>query len=250
MAYPAVVSLNNTIRRLLNSSIVYSTEKLLQSAHMEVKSLLQALKRLDTSSRRSNRLNELDEQIREAAQKLESSLEFHDSDLEIEQVMEEINSFSEKAKRLEEEFIEELGRARSTEEGDTVVAPSSRDFGVEMVGFTDEISGMKKKLLGVVRPDDYGVFWIVGRAGTGRTVAARIILEDLCVGRERCVDCGAWVTIGPTYQWKQIILAILRQLGHPAAGDSPSDQIKVPLLMFSNFHAVLSFFASMQLSTC
>lgn len=180
--------------------------------------LQQVLKRLDESSRRSKRLNKLDEEIREATQKLEDSLEFHHSDLETEEVKREIDSFSGKVKKMEEEFIEELERQQlPKEEGeediDTAVVSSNRDFGVEMVGFSDEVSGIKKKLLGVMRPDDYGVFWIIGRAGSGRTVAARIILQDLCVGEEKCVDCGAWVTVGPKYQWKQILAAILRQLG-------------------------------------
>ncbi|KAG6416493.1 hypothetical protein SASPL_123923 [Salvia splendens] len=60
-----------------------------------------------------------------------------------------------------------------------------------MVGISDEISGIKKKLVGGVRPCDYGIFWIVGRAGSGRTVTARIILEELLVGKDKCVDCGA-----------------------------------------------------------
>ncbi|XP_042067917.1 putative late blight resistance protein homolog R1A-10 [Salvia splendens] len=214
MAYAAVVSLKHTIHRLLNSSIASAT---LQSAHVEVKSLQQVLRKLDDSIWRSKRLNELDEEIREAAQKLEDSLEYYEKDLEMEEMEEvrlEIVSFSENVKRMKEEFIKKLD---TPEEDDSTSDFSSiRDFGVEMVGISDEISGIKKKLVGGVRPCDYGIFWIVGRAGSGRTVTARIILEELCVGKDKCVDCGAWVTIGPKYQWKDIILAILRQLGYPS----------------------------------
>lgn len=82
-----------------------------------------------------------------------------------------------------------------------------------MTGLTKEVNDIKKKLLGATRPDDFGVFSIVGRAGSGRTVAARIVFEELCIGQEKCLDCGAWVNVGPEYEWKQILVTILRQVG-------------------------------------
>lgn len=79
MAYAAVVSLKNTIHRLLDSTIGTSSKELVESASEEVKSIQQNLKRLDDSSRRSKRLNKLDGEIREAVNELEDSLESHES---------------------------------------------------------------------------------------------------------------------------------------------------------------------------
>ncbi|KAH6803276.1 hypothetical protein C2S51_034722 [Perilla frutescens var. frutescens] len=229
MAYAAVVSLKHTLHRLLNSSIGSSSQEILEFACLEVKSLQQVLKRLDNSSSRSKRLNALDGKIAEAAHKLEDSLEFHEStlflpapeidrDLDLEEgIRQEIKSFVEMVKKMEEEFVNELERQWTPEEGeDTVITSSSKNFSVDLVGLSDEVSGLKKKLLGVTRPDDFGVFWIIGRAGSGRTIVANIIFEEVCINQEKSMECGAWVTVGSKYDWKEILVAILRQVDDPA----------------------------------
>lgn len=253
MAYAAVVSLKHTIHGLLSSSLGSSARELLESACVEVKSLQQVLKRLDDSSRRNRRLDKLDGEIREAVHKLEASLEFHHSsmllpeeingDLELEEVRQEVFSFIEKVKEMGEEYVQELDRKGMPGEEDdfyhdAVLVPSSRDFGVEMVGSLHEISTIKKKLLGVLRPDDFGVFSIVGRAGSGRTVAGRIIFEDLCIRQDKSMDCGAWVNVGSKHEWTELLVIILRQLCDPACSHRgllstpPSEEIKVLYYFF------------------
>lgn len=263
MAYAAVVSLKHTIHGLLSSSIGSSARELLESACVEVKLLQQVLKKLDDSiRRRSKRLDELDGEIREAVNKLEDSLEFHgfvlvgiDGDLELEQVREEVISFVEKVKKMEDEYIQELDRKQPDEEDDyyhdAECVSSSRDFGVEMVGFLHHFSVIKKKLLEIMRPDDFGVFSIVGRAGSGRTVAARIIFEELCISQEKSLDCGAWVNVGSKYEWKKLLVAILRQLSDPAYSHGrlfstqPSEEIKVPYIAIAFIRACFLFIAFM-----
>lgn len=229
MAYAAVVSLKHTIHRLLNSSIDSSSKEILEFTYVEVQSLLRVLKRQDdNSSNRNKRLNALDGEIREAVYKLEDLLELIEFnqflpeselqlDLELEEVRQEINSFVEMVKKMEEELVKELDTpCLPYDDRDTTVASLSRDFGVEMVGFSDDLNGIKKKLLKVTRPDDFCIFGIVGRVGSGRTMVAKIIFEESYVAQEQCFDCGAWVTVGELYEWKEILVAILCQVDHPA----------------------------------
>ncbi|PIN27060.1 hypothetical protein CDL12_00158 [Handroanthus impetiginosus] len=84
--YAALVSLKLTIKRLLESpkvSFLSPCPKILEFAYKEVSSLQQVLQRLEQKLLKNStreEVNALTEQIRDAACKLEDSLEFHVSD--------------------------------------------------------------------------------------------------------------------------------------------------------------------------
>ncbi|KAI3464106.1 hypothetical protein Pfo_020769 [Paulownia fortunei] len=236
MAYAAVISLKHTIESLLNSChisiVLNSSPEILEFAYKEVQSLQQVLKRLDSSSSsRSERVNALDGQIREAACELEDVLESHVSNqflsqseeslgydegcslIDLEEVRQEIKFFSETVKKIEEEYIEELSNPLPEEEDDAV--PSRIDFGQnksKMVGLSDEFPDIRTQLLfsGSLLIPRTTVVSLVGMAGIGKTTLAKEIFEDPLILSH--FHCRAWVTVGPKYQLEEILQDILAQV--------------------------------------
>ncbi|KAG6408879.1 hypothetical protein SASPL_131905 [Salvia splendens] len=124
--------------------------------------------------------------------------------------------------KKKEEFVNELENSvpdEEEEEEDANAATSHRDFGVKMVGLSKEFNHIKSKLVKGVRPDEFGVFSFVGMAGSGRSMIAKTIFEHIYNGREQSLDCGARVTIGPRYQRRETLLAILDQVMGPSSSE-------------------------------
>lgn len=118
MAYAAVISLKQTIHRLLHSShtpIPSSSREILEHAYKHITSLQQFLKEFYDSS--SKRWNAFDLQIRDAVQKVEDAVEFNVSNqlflslphegLDFEEVEQEINSFVETMTKMKDEYTQE-----------------------------------------------------------------------------------------------------------------------------------------------
>ncbi|KAG6421571.1 hypothetical protein SASPL_118128 [Salvia splendens] len=196
MAYPAVVSLKQTIHHLLISphiSILSPTRQTLQDAHKHLTSIQQSLTRsidINCGSEKRNKLNTLDSQIREAAHQLQDSLESHTSNLFLSiqhhissplkiDLHHEITSFTETAKELEKNYIEELEIPNSEEENSAEIVTNSA---VKMVGMSDAIADMKEHLLRITRPDYFGVYVFFGGAGNGRSIVARGVYDAVCRG--------------------------------------------------------------------
>ncbi|XP_042064217.1 uncharacterized protein LOC121807947 isoform X2 [Salvia splendens] len=252
MAYPAVVSLKQTIHHLLISphiSILSPTRQTLQDAHKHLTSIQQSLTRsidINCGSEKRNKLNTLDSQIREAAHQLQDSLESHTSNLFLSiqhhissplkiDLHHEITSFTETAKELEKNYIEELEIPNSEEENSAEIVTNSA---VKMVGMSDAIADMKEHLLRITRPDYFGVYVFFGGAGNGRSIVARGVYDAVCRGgdthplKQMFLDviarirgrrsiywhydkntmCGARVKIGATYQLKQVLVNIIAQI--------------------------------------
>ncbi|PIM98344.1 Apoptotic ATPase [Handroanthus impetiginosus] len=241
MAYFAgVISLQQTIERLLNSShisILPSDREILESTKEMGFSLQRVLRRWDNSRNNimSERVNSLHEQIRDVAYKLQDALDSHvsnqflsgserlaDEDFNLltfslnsdEVLKQEINNFTDMVKKVEDENDKqdmELSNSLPEEEEDD--ADSSRiDFGgVEsnMVGLSHEFIHVKKALLGYSLSN---VFSISGMAGIGKTTLAKKLYQD----PEICnyFKCRLWVTIGQKYQFRKMMLGLLAQLDH------------------------------------
>ncbi|XP_042012362.1 putative disease resistance RPP13-like protein 3 [Salvia splendens] len=77
-----------------------------------------------------------------------------------------------------------------------------------MVGLSDHYSDLKDHVMRVIRPDDFGFFSFFGKPGTGRSLLARGVYDDI----QGSFDCSAWVRIGSTYQLKQLLLNIISQI--------------------------------------
>ncbi|KAK6153294.1 hypothetical protein DH2020_012933 [Rehmannia glutinosa] len=274
MAYAAVVSLRQTIHRLLNISnvsILPCSLEILNFAYKEVRSILRLFKELDERSglvdknrlddepqmrrlrnydifrdkRRSRRrgfrgygqrMKSLAGKVRDAAFKLEDALETHfvnliherrhpstliSVDLE-ELIKQDINSFTKTLKELEG-YMKELcnpilpHEEEDDDDDDDVVVSSRIDFGgkkSKMVGFSDEFRQIKDLLHG----DDDSVNFVslVGMAGLGKTTLVEELFEDSSI--LEWFDHRVWVTVGPKYQFKDIVQSILSQV-NPNIGE-------------------------------
>lgn len=217
MAYAAVISLKQTLHRLLHSSHISSTPKFLQQAHEQTISLQQLLKRLDSCGTKI--LNAVDDCIIEETHKLEDLLEFHESNHflakseefasceESEEIAQGIQSFCDIVGKISEDCVAEIGHPSSEEDDHDDQAVPSDSF---------DYTYVKYHLTQRMRPNDFGVFQIHGLPGCGATIAAAAIFEDL----KHCFDCRARVRVGPTFKRGEILLTLLAQIS-----DHPKEQL-------------------------
>ncbi|KAL1554785.1 disease resistance protein RPP13-like [Salvia divinorum] len=230
MAYAAVTSLKQTIKGLLcssNISIDSSSREILDIAHNHLTSLQETLKKLDERLS-SNGLKALEEEIRDATHNLEDSLESHAShqflsdleeeeaaisfplELDLKELSHEFNSFTEAAKKMKEDYYQHLDNPSSDEDDDA--SQQAIDCNVNMVGLSDHYSDLKDYVMRVIRPDDFGFFSFFGKPGTGRSLLARGVYDNI----QGSFDCSAWVRIGSAYQLKQLLLNIISQINQDA----------------------------------
>ncbi|KAK6141371.1 hypothetical protein DH2020_024888 [Rehmannia glutinosa] len=190
-----------------------------------------AIERLDInrSNNSSEKLNALDAQIRDEAWKLEDLLEshvsnqflsqseslggeFHESSffLDLHEINEDIDSFTESMKKFKEEYIKELSNLLPGK--DDHVVSSRTDHIVEnrskMVGLSDQVRIIEGMLTSLSRRF-FVVYSLVGMAGIGKTTLAKEVYEDPSVLIH--FECRAWVTVGPKYQLKEILQCIIAQ---------------------------------------
>ncbi|XP_057808158.1 putative late blight resistance protein homolog R1A-10 [Salvia miltiorrhiza] len=210
MAYAALLPLKQSLHALLSSGAIspFQTVQLLETAHDAVRSLQRVLEKSDDTAG-SKRLDALEGRIRDEAHKFDDVLEFSDTILSSHGSIEEIESFIATVKKLEGEYVKELDTPSLSEEA----AASTTDFSAKMVGLSHEFAEIKAEVLSRMRPDDFGVFSIVGAGGgTGRTGVAKQVFDDLCVANEEAFDCGGWARVGPNYGCKDILLSIVAQV--------------------------------------
>ncbi|XP_057767416.1 putative late blight resistance protein homolog R1B-16 [Salvia miltiorrhiza] len=234
MAYAAVISLKQTIHRLLNSShtpIASSSREILEFAYKQMTSLQEFLKEFYHTN--SNRWNALDVKIRDAVHKAEDALESSvshqyslslpdDGALDLEEAARrEVHSLLETITKMKDDYIAELQNPKhdDEDEDDGAAVSSNNDFGAEMVGLSEELAEIKEHLLKTLRPYDFGVFSYVGKIGSLRSIAAKALFDETFVAKEEPFDCGAWVTIGRNPQFTEILASILAQVDDRARND-------------------------------
>lgn len=259
MAYAAVISLTNTIDSLRNCSRIsfdagpYS--EIVEPAHEELKSLQQVLKRLDCSSKSRSRkkVSALDAKIREIVSQFEDKLESHISNHFLSQSEESISGddshslvvsvdlkslrqdaryFVEMAKRMEEEYINQLINIPEEEDDDEVVS-SKNGFGgnksdSKMVGFCDLFNLIKD---GITGDEQFRILALVGMAGIGKTTLVSEIFEDKIVLSH--FDYRAWVKVGRNFRLNEIARDILAQMEHPVTDEELAE--KGIAFYFKNF---------------
>ncbi|KAL7115002.1 hypothetical protein ACP275_04G156400 [Erythranthe tilingii] len=223
MAYAAVISLKSVIERLLKSSkisFVPPSKKIIKSAYKQVQSLQQVLKRFDDNiSSSSERVDALDEEIRESVRKLEDVIESHVSNqflsqseqchpllllsLDMAELKQEIDSFNEEIKKMEDEYVN-----LPCQEYDAVSSTiGCRGKKSKMVGLSDQFQEIQTRLLDPTEPCYHT---LVGMAGIGKTTLATQLFEDPLIVSH--FDCRAFVTVGQKYRLKDILIGILAQV--------------------------------------
>ncbi|KAL2253924.1 putative late blight resistance protein homolog R1A-10 [Sesamum indicum] len=227
MAYAAVISLKQTIERLLNSSpipVPSPCPETIKSAYEEVESiryfLASSFSHLGNSN--SESANALERQIREAACRLEDALESHVSDQFLSQietldvdvmgkkVKDEIDFFTESVRRIGKEYSShQVSKSLLPEEDDSSRIDGFDGMESKMVGLEDEISEMKNLLIQQL-PSERKVVVLAGMPGIGKTALARQVYEDPSISS--IFECRLWVRIGVQYQLKGLMLDILSKL--------------------------------------
>ncbi|KAI3450208.1 hypothetical protein Pfo_006873 [Paulownia fortunei] len=230
MAYAAVVSLKQTIERLrlLNPS---QSRILLPDfprgfINEQLRYLQSFLEKI-SSLQSSNRVDALERQIKDAAQKFEDLMESHISDRflsesersgddsltsvfsqELLKVQQEISSLAQKLKTKEEYNTEDQQPSNSFS-ADAVSSRIDSGGKNKMVGLHDELMRLKV-WLGSPLPE-LEVMSIVGMAGIGKTTLAKQIYYDSNV--LSTFSHHFFVIIGPKYQLKELLLLVLDQIG-------------------------------------
>ncbi|KAK6152278.1 hypothetical protein DH2020_014913 [Rehmannia glutinosa] len=224
VSYAAVVSLKQTIERLLNfchiSINVSQSREIIELAYNKVKSLQEVAIKLDGSS--NAMVNAFDGQIREAARELEDALESHVSNHSLSQskkeslgderfseevIKQEINTFIQRVKKLKKVFHEEIVNWLTIKDDDSKI-----DFGgkkQKLVGLSDNLDKMMR-LLSKRWSHESRTFVICGMAGIGKTTLAKEIFEDQSIRSQ--FDCRVWVTLGPTCSLQETIRRILTRI--------------------------------------
>ncbi|KAI3454406.1 hypothetical protein Pfo_011069 [Paulownia fortunei] len=229
MAYAAVVSLKQTINRLLNPSQI--SRILLPNSDMEFiyeeVCCLQSFLETISSSQSSERVDALERQIKDAAHKFEDLIESHVSDRflsesessrdesltlafsqELLKVRQEISSFT-KTLKTEEEYNTEDQQPSNSIAADAVSSRIDSGRKNKMVGLDDELLQLQNWV-------SYGspeleIMSIVGMAGIGKTTLTKNIYCDPYFFGSFCPRF--FVTIGPKYQLKEFLLLALDRFG-------------------------------------
>ncbi|KAL8530007.1 hypothetical protein ACS0TY_007181 [Phlomoides rotata] len=240
MAYAAVVSLMNTIQRLLNSphiSFDFPNREMLESVYEEAQSLQQVLEMSDNKRNGRERMKAWKERMREKVFKLEDVLESHVSQhflsppenhtdyegcslilfqLNLLALRQDMHCFTDTANKMKEEYY--LNEEEEEDDGGGAIDSLSMDTGenkTEMVGLTAFFDNLVKK---VVKCHKFPALLITGMAGIGKTRLAKKILEDSLILRN--FESFAFVRMGLEYRLNEVLRAILAQVS-PESGTMP-----------------------------
>ncbi|EYU17740.1 hypothetical protein MIMGU_mgv1a018663mg [Erythranthe guttata] len=237
MAYAAVISLKQTIDRLVNPShtsmVQYSSPEIMKILYEEVRSLQEVLEGLDKSigSICMERMNTLDGQIRETIWKLEDVIETqvsnqflsqneerssHDAadpfliSIDLEELKQDFDSLIETVKKMKEDYIQELRNPLPQQVKD---AQSRHD---------NYLGCNKSKMVGVSRLFSEIQAQLIEGTPSKKTTLAKALFEDSTIVDH--FECRVWVTVGPTYRDKEILRSILDQ-GNPGTDTMPDDEL-------------------------
>ncbi|KAL8057267.1 hypothetical protein ABFX02_04G173400 [Erythranthe guttata] len=226
MAYAAVISLEETIDGLLNSSHISfapPARKTIRFAYKQVQSLEEILKKLDKINSSSRRARDFDGEINDAVCKLEDSLESHVSNLfvsrsesqllDLQELKQDLDSFTLKVKNIKDAYSKE----------ETLPEEEEDDYYYDDVSSRIEFAGNKCKVVGFYDQFIYFVYLLlrgmsceleivslVGMAGIGKSTLANEIFQDLLISNH--FECRAWVRVGPKFNLRNIMQSVLAQV--------------------------------------
>ncbi|KAL7115298.1 hypothetical protein ACP275_04G175800 [Erythranthe tilingii] len=244
MAYAAVISLKQTIERCRLGT---SCAQILEYLYDEVSALQEVLKEFDSSSRAISRekVNDLDGQIRGAVWELEDVIESHclnqflsllfDEEISpgeeddppflfLEELKQDIDSFIRTVNNLKKAYVHELQNPSHEEEEEEEEEDEKDEFvhsrigESKMVGLSDQFNKVKNwltnKLPGGRKPRHLKrTLALFGMAGIGKTALALKLFQDPSISSR--FDRRLFVTVGPKYQYKRVLIDILKQVKNP-----------------------------------
>ncbi|KAK6153263.1 hypothetical protein DH2020_012902 [Rehmannia glutinosa] len=193
------------------------------------KALEAILRRLDRNSG-SERVHVLDGQIREAICEIEDILEFHESNqflsqsenhpsssfnMDMQEIKQDIDSFTQLVKRLKDEYINELCNSSSLPGVDDTIVSGIYFVGnkSKMVGLSHQFSEIKNYLL-THWNNRMNIAQLVGMAGIGKTTLAKELFEDKSI--LEWFELRAWVRVGLEYKLEKILQCIMAQVNPDA----------------------------------
>ncbi|KAL0300073.1 UNVERIFIED_CONTAM: Disease resistance protein RPP13 [Sesamum calycinum] len=200
--------------------------EIIRLAYKEVESLHQLFSLEDGNNIRVTAT--LEREIREAAWRLEDVLESlqvsnqhflpqsqHLHGAEMSCLEEEINLFTQRGRKIEEQLNN--ASARPEEDENAAVSSGIVQFCEEktkMVGLDDELRNVKKAIIhhkGSSEDSKRKVVSIVGMAGIGKTALARKVYDDIFIST--AFDFKYWLTVGPEFSTKEITRGVLNAMG-------------------------------------
>ncbi|EYU24323.1 hypothetical protein MIMGU_mgv1a020732mg [Erythranthe guttata] len=249
-AYAALLSLKQTIDGLSKSThisiIQNSSVQIIQHLYEEVRSLRDVLSKLDAVSIKSisERVNAVDEEIRDAVSKFEDAVDFHVSDqlltqlsddqerrnngeddhgincrrhpplslsVDLQELNHDVHSFAQTLNKLKQDYVEALSCTPEEEEEVDFVAPSRFNGrfnqSKKMVGLSDQFTEIRDHLT-TNNINLRLTLW--GMAGIGKTTLAEKLFQDPLLSSR--YDIRAFVTLGPKCRLEDIYLDILKQV--------------------------------------
>ncbi|GFQ06974.1 putative late blight resistance protein homolog r1b-17 [Phtheirospermum japonicum] len=220
MDYVALISLKQTIERLLNSSYISITSpsiKILDSAYKEVNSLQENLKKLDRNSSSRETISALDGKLSQAVSNFEDVLETHVSNqflkdenhptsfsVDLQGLKTDIDFFRRAARTMKKAYVDGLRSSESEEDNDIYVRS---DQG--MIGLSDEFRVTIDRLRHWWEPEIQAVS-LVGMAGIGKTTLSMEIFCDDFISEY--FEFRAWVRVGPKRGIKDIFLGVIAEM--------------------------------------
>ncbi|KAL0292144.1 UNVERIFIED_CONTAM: putative late blight resistance proteinR1C-3 [Sesamum calycinum] len=248
MAYAALISLQKTFEASVNDHLRQTNKKLLMHLFWEIYSSRTFLQR--------NLLGSEERQITEAVRRLEDAFESYvphqvrlqseiidgDDDDEISYpltqsqdmalgvIVEEINLFIKTVKEINKK--QSHNSSLSEQDNDAAHVSSGVDHHhldekkSTIFGLDDDIISLKDMLTG----DTSGLLLvpIFGMAGIGKTTLAKQVYGDPDIVSH--FECRVFVSIGPRYRFREILVRILAQILHPGT-DATHEESEKELLI-------------------
>ncbi|KAL2559510.1 putative disease resistance protein [Forsythia ovata] len=223
MAYAALLSLKHLLEHTLDHDYQY----LILDEKQQIESLLQNLCFLQdfldhSPQKRSETIDCLESQIRDAAYKAEDIIESHIKDRvheeiaskrgdsftpffhKLEEVIEEIDSTKKRLEKIKDENDVQDLQTRMEPSPDSLKQHASSGKS-SMVGLDDDIIEIKDQLTG--GSSNLEILSVVGMGGIGKTTLTRKVYDDeLSVYH---FDIRAWVTVSQDYNEPGLLLGLL-----------------------------------------
>ncbi|XP_012829190.1 PREDICTED: putative late blight resistance protein homolog R1A-10 [Erythranthe guttata] len=238
MAYAAVCCIEQTLKRLLNSShisiVQTSSPQIISLLYEEILSLREALREFNECRVivDMKMVKTLEAGIIDVVYKFEDVIDLHISNqfhslqsdeetdhpplmvhsLDVQEIKQDVDSFIEMVDKMKRAYTHELCNPTPHDEEDGFFISTRIDFGgneSNMVGLSDQFTRIKGRLLNSSQSERM-VVCLAGMAGIGKTTLAKKLCQDPLITSH--FSAHVFVTIGPKWRSIYTLIDILKQL--------------------------------------